>query len=239
MHILPVNKGREKAVILSSRLSAIAESLPNQAVVCDVGSDHGDLPLYLLQNKKSPRVVVTDLNPLPLARAKKNISDAGYASLAEFVLTDGIEEVLSLNPHVFVIAGMGGETISGILQRAINEISIGTQFVLQPMTKTPLLRKFLYENGFSIQNEKIIFENEKFFPILWVEFSGEKQLEKLEKCFLGEHLILQHSEVVKLYFNKLLEQTNAKIDGRLRAGADVSFEKKEKEQLEMLLKEFV
>ena len=235
MHTLLPNKGKSKAVVLSDRLSAIAESLPEGAVVCDVGSDHGDLPLYLLQTKKSPRVIVTDLNPLPLSRAKKNINDSGLSDFATFVLTDGIEEVLTRKPDVFVIAGMGGETISGILERALSCILPGTRFVVQPMTKASVLREFLYENGFLIEREEIIYENEKFFPILWLLFDGIKRPEKKRFSFLGEHLILDRSATTKRYFQRLLEQTDAKIDGRKKAGADISKELNEKNQLESVL----
>ena len=238
MHTLPQNKDKGKVVVLSERLSAIAESLPDHAVVCDVGSDHGDLPLSLLQMKKSPRVIVTDLNPLPLSRAKKNIENAGYLELAQFVLTDGIEEVIPFDPDVFVIAGMGGETIAGILDRALSRLCVGMRFVLQPMTKVSVLREFLYENGFLIQNERIIYENHKFFPVLWVEYDAVKRLEKQKFSCVGEHVILDRSEETKLYFEKLLKQINQKICGKKKANADISQEEIEKNQLELLVKEF-
>jgi tRNA (adenine22-N1)-methyltransferase len=46
------------------------------------------------------------------------------------------------------IAGMGGETIFGILNRANGQIPVGTKFVLQPMTRDSVLRRFLYEAGY-------------------------------------------------------------------------------------------
>lgn len=239
MHTSPQSKKKGKAVVLSERLSAIAESLPNNSVVCDVGSDHGDLPLALLQMKKSPRVIVTDLNPLPLSRARKNIEDAGLTGLAHFILTDGIDEVLPFHPDVFVIAGMGGETIAGILSRAIRNIPVGTDFVLQPMTKVSVLREYLYEFGFDIQNEKIIFENNKFFPVLWVNYDGVKRPEKKKSSFLGEHLPTIRSEETRLYFQKLLSQTKEIAEGKSKAGVHVSEEKNAIEQLEKLLEEFV
>ncbi len=113
MLILPQNNRKEDCISLSARLFAIAESLPRGGVVCDIGSDHGALPLYMIQKGWISHALVTDLNASPLERAKKAFCDAGVYNKANFFLTDGIEELLPYRPDAFVIAGMGGETIAG------------------------------------------------------------------------------------------------------------------------------
>ena len=162
MPILPPNKS-SRSILLSKRLSAVAESLSPNTVVCDVGSDHGTLPLYLLKNNLCRKVIVSDLNLLPLKRAQKALLDAGVSERAVFSHTDGIEALLDFSPDVIVIAGMGGETIAGILSRAKNKIPIGLNFVFQPMSKSIFFRQYLYENGFLITNEKLVKENRKIF----------------------------------------------------------------------------
>lgn len=222
MPTLPLNKLEYKDTALSARLSAIAESLSEHSVICDVGSDHGALPLYLLRNGICPKAIVTDLNEKPLERAKKNFAAAGLDHKAQFVLTDGIEEVLAFRPDTFVIAGMGGETILGILERGLGDIPIGTSFILQPMTKIPMLRRFLYKSGFLIRQEKLVYENGKFFVILCAEFDGVSRAEKAVFSDFGEFLPNLHTDCSLAYHSSLLSTLENVIDGRKKAGVSCS-----------------
>ena len=227
MHISPENKPVGALIPLSGRLSAIAESLPKGGIVCDVGSDHGALPLFLLQNHWCKRAIVTDLNQLPLKRAKKNLTDHGVANLADFVLTDGILEVLPYEANAYVVAGMGGETIVGILTRALNQIPINTVFVLQPMTKSVFLRQFLYENGFRVDFEQIVSENDKSFLIFKTVYDGLKRAKNRDFYLVGEYLCRAKEESVIDYWNKRLSKVRSKINGRKIANLSVEEEERE------------
>lgn len=237
MPILLPNKDAVRSTFLSERLSAIAERVPKDSVVCDVGSDHGALPLYLLKSGCCRRAIVTDLNRLPLERAKNALSKEGLDHLADFCLTNGIEEVLSLLPDLFVIAGMGGETIIGILQRALSQLKIGSRFILQPMTKASVLRRFLYESGFFITDETVVSENGKQFLIVEVLFDGIHR--KMDEFFyrFGSFLPLKKSEAVREYWAMRLSRLRAKIEGKRRADLDVSHEIKEETYLRSLLED--
>lgn len=218
--------------MLSERLSAIAGSLPEHCVVCDVGSDHGTLPLYLLKNNLCSKAIVTDLNKNPLDRARHNLQDAGVAERASFVLTDGIAEVLPLSPDAFVIAGMGGETIVGILERGLKKIPLGTAFVLQPMTKIPVLRRYLYEYGFSIQNEKLVYENHKYFIIIDARFDGVSRPEKVEFSEYGEFLHKLRNRTSKQYYFSLLRSLENIIFEKRKNG--LNFQSDENKRLSLL-----
>ncbi len=221
--------------LLSGRLSAIAESLPVGGTVCDVGTDHGILPMYLLQNHLAEKVIVTDLNPNPLARGKMAIEEAGLADRAEFILTDGILEVLPQKVDHFVIAGMGGETIVGILSRAEGKIASGTSFFLQPMTKIDCLRRYLYEKGFRITAERIVYENKKYFIIISAVFDG-KQRTKTEMIYdYGEFLPYQKGNLIFTYYSSVLEKLNQKIKGMKNGNLDCSHEIEKKQFIQKVL----
>ncbi len=217
MPTLPQSKPEFKEVALSSRLSAIADCLDDSAYVCDVGSDHGALPLYLLSSGKCKKAIVTDLNEKPLERARFNLFQAGVDQHATFVQTDGIEEVLPLQPDSFVIAGMGGETILGILDRALHDIAHGTFFVMQPMTKVAALRRYLYETGFFISDEKLVYENHKFFIVICATFDGVSRPEKVIFSDFGEYLPKDRSEIAKSYFSSILSSVENIIHGKKNA----------------------
>ena len=42
------------------------------------------------------------------------------------------------------------------------------------MSHTPDLRRFLYDNGFFVANEKFVFENDKLYAVLTATYTGEK-----------------------------------------------------------------
>lgn len=234
----PQNNSDLKEVTLSERLSAIAGSLPEHCVVCDVGSDHGALPLYLLKHNLCSKAIVTDLNKNPLDRARHNLESAGVSDRASFVLTDGIAEVLPLSPDAFVIAGMGGETIVGILDRGLKDIPLGTTFVLQPMTKIAELRRYLYEFGFSIDKEELVYENNKFFVIIVARFDGVPCLDKLVFSEFGEHLFKVRNEITKQYYLSLLRSRESIVLEKHKNGLNCESDENKRLSLIRILEEF-
>ncbi|MBR2634163.1 MAG: SAM-dependent methyltransferase [Clostridia bacterium] len=240
MPTLPANKNAAPrgTVRLSERLFAIAESLPRGGVICDVGSDHGLLPLYLVQNGYCERVLVSDLNAAPLERAKQNFARAGKSRQAEFFLTDGIEELAVYRPDAFVIAGMGGETIAGILSRSKGFLAADSFFALQPMTRTAFLRRWLYHNGFRVEKESVVAENGKTFVLLFAVFDGViRHLSEKTDPF-GEFLPHIKSESCRLYFEKLRARYRARAEGKRRAGQSAAEEEQLEEKCRSILEKY-
>ncbi len=237
MHTLHPSKDPVRSACLSERLSAIADRVPKDCVVCDIGSDHGALPLYLLKSGHCRRAIVTDLNRLPLDRAKKALEEEGVAHLADFYLTDGIENIVPLCPDVYVVAGMGGETIAGILARGISKLSAGSFFILQPMSRDVFLRKFLYENGFFVTDELVVCENGKAFPIFSARFDGTVRKKDAFFYTFGEFLPKDKSPDTLFYLKNRLQKLRVKKAGKLAASMDVSDEEREEAQLLSLLEE--
>ena len=53
---------------LSLRLSTIASLVFKGAFVCDVGTDHGFLPIFLMESGIAKGVIATDINEKPLKK---------------------------------------------------------------------------------------------------------------------------------------------------------------------------
>ena len=169
---MPTLPPRHKKTRLPARLAAIAERLPEEGVFCDVGSDHGLLPLFLLQQRKALRAVVTDIKPLPLARAKEALAAGGVADRAECVLADGIASLGGRGIDFYAIAGMSGETIAQILREGKTTLHAGQRFYLQPMSHEDILRTHLSVEGFRITEETVIRENGRLFLLICATFTG-------------------------------------------------------------------
>ena len=143
---------------LTPRLLSIAEHIRPCATVVDVGTDHGYLPVYLVQQGHRGRIIACDIAEKPLAKARENLGRRGIDGRVEIILCDGIPtDCGEIHEQVdIVIAGMGGETISYILENANlpNSPSFAkadVTLLLQPMSRAEKLENYLTEQGFTWQ----------------------------------------------------------------------------------------
>ena len=63
--------------VLDGRLLAAADFVTAGAYVVDVGTDHGHLPVFLVERGLARRALASDVNPQPLASAQRNIAASG------------------------------------------------------------------------------------------------------------------------------------------------------------------
>lgn len=157
---------------LSPRLRVIAERVPKGAKFADIGTDHGYLPVWLILNGVVESAVAADLREGPLERARRTADRYGVGDRLSFRLCDGLTGVGPEEADVIAIAGMGGDTIAAILAEAPWSKAPGKTLLLQPMTAQPELRRWLGENGYTIQDERIAREGKRLYGV-WTVTGGE------------------------------------------------------------------
>lgn len=205
---------------LSKRLLTIASLVPLGARVCDIGADHGYLSINIAKTKKPLSVITTDINEKPLSHAKINIEKENIINI-DLRLCDGLDGIKTHEADTFIIAGMGGEVISGIIERGIDKVKFNNiSLILQPTTSPEFLRKFLYKNGFDIEKEIPVFENNKLYSVMKVIFTGKTKNKPEYFYYIG--LLTPYTEEGLLYITKQynrclkcaqnLEKTNNKDD---------------------------
>lgn len=155
----------DKSLQLQPRLQCIASCVPGGARLADVGTDHGYLPVWLLQNGRIAHAVASDINAAPLEHARRTAEEYGVAEQMEFRLCAGLDGIARDEADTLVIAGMGGETIAAILGAA-NWDFRGVSLLLQPMTKAELLRRYLTENGFCIASERLVRDKGILYAVI-------------------------------------------------------------------------
>ena len=64
-------------VKLSNRLLAVASFVTDGNILADIGTDHGYIPIFLVQEKRIPGAIAMDINAGPLERAKEHIDMYG------------------------------------------------------------------------------------------------------------------------------------------------------------------
>lgn len=160
---------------LSHRLMTIASLVPKGARVCDIGCDHGYLAIYLRLQNIAETVIAADLNELPLKRAENNIKKLNADNI-NLRLCDGLSGIDKTEADTIIIAGMGGNVISGIIERCTWSKNQDLTFILQPTTSAEVLREYLCENGFEIMSETVVLENNKLYSIMVSKFTNNKKL---------------------------------------------------------------
>ena len=156
---------------LDERLRAIASFVPQGTVLADIGTDHAYLPIYLLEQKKITRAIATDVADGPLLVAKSSISAAGFQDLIQTRKGDGLSPLSADEVDTITIAGMGGSTIAGIIERNMLVAQAVDRLVLQPMGESGILRRFLYQNSWFIADELLVKESGHLYQILSVKKS--------------------------------------------------------------------
>lgn len=153
---------------LNNRLLSIANMIPRGHVVADIGTDHAYLPIYLIQESISPRVIATEIRQGPYKRALINVRKAGLQDFIEVRCGPGLKVLYPGEAGTAVIAGMGGETIAGIIRESRPVADSLNLMVLQPMRNLANLRKNLFAMGFKIIDEDVAIEDSRYYVIMAV-----------------------------------------------------------------------
>lgn len=153
--------------MISDRLAAIAFMVDKNRVVFDVGSDHGLLPIFLVESGISPKAYAGDNKIAPLDNAKDNITKANLTDKVIPVLADGLPKNIN-DIDVVTIAGMGYHTIEHILDNC--DVSKYQYFVVQSNSDVNLLRKYISDHQYTIEDERIVHED---FYYQIIKFSAD------------------------------------------------------------------
>lgn len=196
--------------------------VPQSESVCDIGTDHAYVALYLVKKGISKKVIAADIKKGPLMQAMKNISTYEENSRVETRLSNGFENIGCGEAETAVIAGMGGETICEILK---NDIGI-KNFVLQPQSGHSELRSFLLSNGYVIKDEKICREGRKMYTAMLVS-RGKMDSLSLPELEIGPILIKEKPPLFEDYVKYRLYEINSIYDKLISSNA--------KERLEEIL----
>ncbi len=204
------NKGGiDQKIRVGKRLLAAAEYVavssaknPDGVKICaDIGCDHGYLSIYLIEKGICDFVYASDINEKPISIARKNIAnrDTRGFSLSEKIdisLGDGLSGLCDKGINHVIICGMGGEVISGILDRARDFWKSGVKFILQPMSSELELRLWLSEKGFLIEDEVLVRDSGRIYTVMCTSYTGEKYEYSQSELMLGRKNIQKGGELL-------------------------------------------
>lgn len=198
---------------LSKRLQHLADMVSKDTILADVGTDHGYIPIYLLENKKIQKAYAMDIGKGPLQRAKEHIAECGLGDYIETRLSDGVAALSPGEAKTILIAGMGGGLVIHILSEGKSVVAAADELILQPQSEIERVREYLYQNGFVIDWEDMVCEDGKYYPMMHIcikKTENKKKSYSTEEWQLiyryGEHLLQERHAVLHAYLLYRLSQ---------------------------------
>ena len=103
---------------LSKRLKAVAGLVTEGASVADIGTDHGYVPIWLIQSGRAAKVIAMDVNEGPLERARGHIRSKRLENVIFTRKSDGLQALHVGEADTMIAAGMGGGLVIRIYPAA-------------------------------------------------------------------------------------------------------------------------
>ena len=204
----------ERRLQLQPRLQLLADMVPEGCRLADVGTDHGYLPVYLLQRRRIRGAVAADIGAEPLAHARRTAEAYGVTGI-DFRLCDGLRDIAPDEVDTVVIAGMGGETIIAILEGAAWTKDGAHTLLLQPMTKAADLRYWLAVNGYGFTEERLVWDKNYLYPVLRVTGGGTPQALTERQALTG--VALDNDPLYREYLTQQADKLRRTAEGLRRS----------------------
>ncbi len=216
----------EPKLPLDNRIAAAASLVRDGAVIADIGTDHGYLPIILLLKGKISFAAAADLREGPLSRAMSNAKKYGVEDSIRFFCTDGLKEIPLDELHItdIVICGMGGELIARILSECSYIQNDKIQLILQPMSAVEELRAYLAGNGFAVWEERIAYSKGKLYQCIAARYDGISHFYTPAQLLLGKQTLLRGAAdpLFAPLLQRYILKTQREYAGKSRGGADAA-----------------
>ena len=135
-----------------------------------------------------------------------------------FYLSDGVRNI----PRDFdcmVCAGMGGDTMISILEAAKWLKDEQYRLVLQCQSKRPELRKYLYENGFSILRETLAQDGKFIYSVMEVVYKPSVPLTP-GQYHITPMLLESGSDLLPAFVERVVGGLEVTVQGLARNGGE-------------------
>lgn len=194
----------------SSRLDSIIGLVDKNSIVADIGTDHGIVPLRLIEEKIAKKVIASDISPKSLSKLEDKLDFYGDREIDTYV-SDGLSHLKVYQVDTIIIAGMGGNLIKNILERDLAIAKSSNKLILSANNGLYELRKFLLDNSFCITREVDLFENDKYYQIIEASL-GKDSFDYDYEYQYGKFNIDRKSENLKAYLYGKIEEIDGIIE---------------------------
>lgn len=180
---------------LSKRLEVVASYIKDNSKIIDIGCDHSLLSIYLANIYKNIKIIASDVNKNALSSAIKNIKESNLEKRIETRLGSGLEVVSEGEIDTIVIAGMGSNTIVGILKYSKDKLVNVNNIITQSNTDLYFLRKNITSIGYYIEDESLVEDKGIIYTV--IKFTKGKRKYNYKELYLGPVLIEKKDKLFK------------------------------------------
>lgn len=181
---------------LTNRLQTIANMVANADKIYDVGCDHAYLDIYLASIGFD--CVAIDVRKQIIDFAKQNVAESGLSNKVKVILNNGLSNINVEQEDIVILSGLGAKTILDIVKnQPINRL------IVQSNDNLYLLRKTMIDRNYYISDEKIIFEDNKYYIIIKFEPGSKEYTDS--QLLLGPILLQNKDDVFVKYLSNMYE----------------------------------
>lgn len=198
--------------------------MPPMQTVCDVGCDHGYVAITFIKEHIAQKVIAMDVNEGPLEQAKRNAALYGVTEQLDFRLSDGLCKVTPGEADAFLLAGMGGKLMVRIMSESRDVMEKMQGAVLQPQSELAAVRRYIYETGWHIAKEDMVFEADgttpeqgKYYPMMYIEPGREPMPDEVSLTY--GPLLLKQKHPVLMQFLQFSQKLKEELLERLQKQA--------------------
>lgn len=203
---------------LTDRLLKIADLVTKGKKIADIGTDHGYIPVYLLNKGHVDFAILADVNKGPLENARSEVRHNNLTDKVDLRLGSGIEVLNENEVDEVIIAGMGGILISELLEAKKSVAHNLDKLILQPMQAQDELRKYLLNNGYEILDEVLVKEDFRIYEIIVAKYTSKNTVVDDEIYYeAGKKLIENKDPLLNEFIDKKIFMYNSilkKLEGK-------------------------
>lgn len=185
------------------RIETLASLVDKDAYVLDIGTDHAYLPIYLYKNNITKSIVGSDISKNALEYAKTNLVKYGLENKIKLIVSDGFKNI-NETFDIAIISGVGTQTIKKILDYN----NLPNKLIISSHKDVLELRKHMQNIGYKIIDEKIVYENEKYYDLIKYE-KGYDNLDEYS-LFVGLSNNIEYINYLKDKYKKLYNKSHDK-----------------------------
>jgi len=203
------------APALDPRLSLVFDLYGFCGLGADIGTDHAHLPAALLQRGRCQRMILTDISPLALDNARREMVRLRLTDRVSLRLGDGLTPLTEACGMISV-TGMGGRTIRNILLAGRDRLR-GAGLILSAHTDLPLIRQAVDEVGYHLDREEPCLSAGKYYLVLRA-LPGRKSL-TAQELRLGGPLFASASPCLLPWLQRRRSVLSEGLSGLLSASS--------------------
>lgn len=193
-----------ETIKISKRLQAVAALIAKGNTVADIGTDHAYLPIYIVNQGISNRVIAMDVRQGPLEKAKENIWSYGVENYVCVRHSDGLDKLAPLEAQTITICGMGGKLIQSLLENGKDKYDGNTQLIVSPQSEIRAFREYLDTNGYFVTEEVMVKEEGQFYFIMECFRSAGKDAQGEQNALSDARLVPAYQREIQLRYGKRL-----------------------------------